>query len=217
MKQLQVLELNDNRIHGRIMNDFYTLNKLKLLDLSNNLLEGEISKNIGNFTQLQDLQIFTNFFTGSVPSEIGQLSQLRTLLIQNTSLTGTIPTSICNIPTLTVLLSDCASPPIPPQISCQCCTLCFSDYYYEIVSDNAQQLDIEQVSIYSNTAYYNSELIKYNGNPLGRITEYRDGKGTKNMKSDQNNNFNYQQYMLYHNSLENQKVAKSYKRDYLGY
>ncbi|CDP05584.1 unnamed protein product [Coffea canephora] len=98
--QLQVLNLSQNHLTGRIPDKIGNLKQIETLDLSMNALFGAIPESLSDLYSLNSLNFLTyldlsgNNLQGSIPHEIGQLPKLTDLLLSDNSLNGTIPTNL---------------------------------------------------------------------------------------------------------------------------
>lgn len=81
LKDLEVLNLAFNFIHGRIPERLWELTNLRELYLHFNQLEGKISPKIGKLTKLTRVQLDHNHLTGVIPSTIGDLKNLEGLFL----------------------------------------------------------------------------------------------------------------------------------------
>ncbi len=145
LKMLEHLNLDTNRIGGVLPLELFQLQRLEILAVSNNQFSGTLSTMIGNLLNLTWIQLFGNkAFSGTIPTQIGFLKNLTVLTVQHTNFTGYMPDSVCALREseklvngtvvsvggkLSTLQADCASPPYPPRLQCNCCTGCFSELY----------------------------------------------------------------------------------------
>eukprot|EP00540_Astrosyne_radiata_P017154 CAMPEP_0116869948 /NCGR_PEP_ID=MMETSP0418-20121206/28033_1 /TAXON_ID=1158023 /ORGANISM="Astrosyne radiata, Strain 13vi08-1A" /LENGTH=637 /DNA_ID=CAMNT_0004506081 /DNA_START=48 /DNA_END=1960 /DNA_ORIENTATION=- len=97
--QLSNLGIEDNEIDGSLETIFATApaNTLEVVQVENNKLTGRIPTRIGLFQKLQDLWVHNNFLTGTIPTEIGLLRLLDVVLISGNLLRGSIPTEVGNL------------------------------------------------------------------------------------------------------------------------
>jgi len=79
---------------------------------------------IREYTNLEGLELTGNGLRGAVPSSLGMLLKLTSLTLDKNDLTGSIPGPFCQ-QTFEHLDADCGDH--PPQVSCHCCTQCWSD------------------------------------------------------------------------------------------
>lgn len=93
---VEMLELENNNLKGKLPEEISDLQALQTLILSWNSLEGEIPESICELKDLSGFLIKQNMLTGQIPSEIGSLP-LMALDVTYNSLTGNIPESIADI------------------------------------------------------------------------------------------------------------------------
>ncbi|PWA86861.1 Leucine-rich repeat-containing protein [Artemisia annua] len=121
MKQLKVLDLSSNEIHGQIPhwageiggNELYRLNLshnfitglpqfqwygLEQLYLQSNLIEGPFPPSICNMSNLWYLDMSNNRINGVIPKNIS--SSLQVLIVKSNKIEGLFPLSICNMSNL---------------------------------------------------------------------------------------------------------------------
>ena len=117
-RSIQVIDLSDNQLKGKLPHDMFLVNSLQVLDLHGNSLsgilpdtvsmdsnvkyltlhdnnlEGGLGKSLQAMKQLEHLDLSNNKFTGTMPTELGTLSNLRYLFLAFNEQfeTGTIPT-----------------------------------------------------------------------------------------------------------------------------
>ncbi|XP_012454489.2 probable LRR receptor-like serine/threonine-protein kinase At3g47570 [Gossypium raimondii] len=115
---LQFLEIENNKILGRIPDGIGNLINLGVLQVSQNQLSGPIPVNIGRIQKLNSFDARNNFLTGTIPYSIGNLTGLTLLALGVNNLQGNIPSSLGNCQNLLVLgLSyNNLSGSIPPQV-----------------------------------------------------------------------------------------------------
>ncbi|XP_076893805.1 cuscuta receptor 1-like [Bidens hawaiensis] len=88
---LEVLNLQNNLIHGSIMLSSTNLN-IKLLDISGNLLTGVIPIHIQKFLPgITHLNLSRNSLDGVIPSSLGEMDELNTLDLSHNKLSGEVP------------------------------------------------------------------------------------------------------------------------------
>ncbi|KAK3423617.1 hypothetical protein EUGRSUZ_F00281 [Eucalyptus grandis] len=101
-KNLSVLNLRTNMIHGVIPRKFAKDNKLRTIDLSRNRFEGTLPRMkdtfpdwLGTLPKLQVLVLRSNMFHGFVssPREACSFSELRIFDLSNNNLSGLLPVS----------------------------------------------------------------------------------------------------------------------------
>ncbi|XP_062197976.1 disease resistance protein BAK6-like [Phragmites australis] len=100
LKNLQYLELYENRLNGSIPPTLGKLSHLVSLDLQDNNIVGTIPTSLGAISTLRFLRLSANMLTGSIPPSMGNLMSLEFLELQNNELSGSIPASLGKIKTL---------------------------------------------------------------------------------------------------------------------
>ncbi len=120
------LKLDHNELSGQLPSELGRLTTLKHLAIDNNAFTGPIPSELGQLTVVTEISMNNNNFTGTVPAELARLSQMKFLSIQNNGLTGSVNDTLCLHRTWKRLVSDCADGN-PPEIECDCCTLCCPD------------------------------------------------------------------------------------------
>ncbi|XP_028800005.1 putative receptor-like protein kinase At3g47110 [Neltuma alba] len=113
------LDLNSNRLYGKLPKELLQLQRLEILNLSYNSLSGEIPSWIGSLFTLQHLILGNNSFGGIIPPSISNLSKLETLDLNSNSLQGSIPFDIGRLQNLKILRLSVneLSGNMPPSIS----------------------------------------------------------------------------------------------------
>ncbi|PPS18636.1 hypothetical protein GOBAR_AA01938 [Gossypium barbadense] len=112
------LEIDENKIMGRIPDGIGNLLNLEVLFASENQLSGSIPFEIGRLQKLNKFFAHINFLTGTIPHSIGNLSALTKVGLDFNNLQGNIPPSIGKCQSLlglTVSYNN-LSGPIPPQL-----------------------------------------------------------------------------------------------------
>ncbi|KAL6544306.1 hypothetical protein OROGR_010803 [Orobanche gracilis] len=89
------LDLSDNRLTGKIPEDFGKLEKLEVLSLFHNKLSGEMPQSIGLLPNLKYFKVFTNNLSGILPPEIGSNLKLETFEVGENHFTGNLPENLC--------------------------------------------------------------------------------------------------------------------------
>ncbi|KAJ0753783.1 putative protein kinase RLK-Pelle-LRR-VII-3 family [Helianthus annuus] len=100
---LQVLDLQQNQIHGDFPLWLTDLATLTALDVSGNRLSGEIPGEIGRLKQLEELKLANNSLSGLFPSEIKELVNLRVLNLEGNLFSGKIPKFLSELTGLKML------------------------------------------------------------------------------------------------------------------
>ncbi|RVW50371.1 putative LRR receptor-like serine/threonine-protein kinase [Vitis vinifera] len=76
---LEVLDLQENHIHGVFPSWLTEVSTLRILDLSGNFFSGILPIEIGNLLRLEELRVANNSLQGGVPREIQKCSLLQVL------------------------------------------------------------------------------------------------------------------------------------------
>ncbi|KAK1557579.1 hypothetical protein Q3G72_027444 [Acer saccharum] len=97
MRQLQVLNLDGNRLQGSIPSEICYLRNLGELRLSDNKFFGSIPACMGDITSLRVLQLNSNNLTSTIPSSLWNLIDILDLNLSNNSLIGELPLDIGNL------------------------------------------------------------------------------------------------------------------------
>lgn len=95
--KLQKLYLNDNYLTGPLLGYLSQLQELNTLSIVNNEISGSIPPEIGSLNSLKEIFLYNNKLSGSIPEDLGNLSNLTELRLQNNLLEGIIPETICNL------------------------------------------------------------------------------------------------------------------------
>ena len=103
LDSLESLLLLNNSLNGRLPSEIGKLKKLTLFNLSHNHFVGPIPIEFGNLKHLNWLYLEFNDLSGSIPSSIGMLLNLIYLDLSNNALSGNIPPSIGKLANLTSL------------------------------------------------------------------------------------------------------------------
>ena len=101
--RVQRLNLDYNRLSGRIPSTVGSLEELRWLALSNNSLSGGIPASLGGLSKLEFAYLQGNDLNGGIPSRLSDLSQLQLLNLGYNALTGTIPGSLGDLANLEIL------------------------------------------------------------------------------------------------------------------
>ncbi|XP_059631110.1 receptor-like protein EIX2 [Cornus florida] len=99
MTQLNVLDLRDNFLFGKIPLTIRNLSSLLILDLSHNQFSGEVPIFLENksdllLNSLKYLRLESNMFSGLLPENLGEFRNRKHLLLADNLFCGPIPTSI---------------------------------------------------------------------------------------------------------------------------
>ncbi len=126
-RTMTLLDLSNNNFEGPIrINAAKPPMKLAKLDVSNNALNGTLDPHIGTLSTLQHVSIDNNKFSGQLPRKWSSLKQLQELSIHSNDLSGKVADGLCALADsgeLRNFTADCSGD--PPQIECECCTLCY--------------------------------------------------------------------------------------------
>jgi hypothetical protein len=102
-KRVIAINLDRNKIRGKIPSSFGNLSELTTISLEQNLIHGSIPSTIGNLTKLINLNLQNNGLEDSIPSSIGNLQELTTLNLHDNKLSGNIPLTLANLSKLETL------------------------------------------------------------------------------------------------------------------
>ncbi|XP_048234884.1 receptor-like protein EIX1 [Ricinus communis] len=93
LQNFQSLDLNRNENLSASCSKLFrgTWRKIQVLDLSNNKLHGRLHASLGNMTSLIVLQLYMNAIEGRIPSSIGMLCNLKHINLSLNKLTGSLP------------------------------------------------------------------------------------------------------------------------------
>ncbi|KAE8707313.1 NAD(P)-linked oxidoreductase superfamily protein isoform 1 [Hibiscus syriacus] len=81
----------------------FLLRNLSLLELQNNNFDGKLSPDIANLSKLVRLDVSSNNFSGEIPDVFSQLHDFQFLVAYSNQFTGGIPSSLSNCPTISLL------------------------------------------------------------------------------------------------------------------
>jgi len=104
LKNLEHLDLSENKIEGNIPGFIFKTTSLRHLDLRSNKLEGTIPNEIRNLVNLQYLSLYDNSFSGSIPNGITNLKNLEYINLSNNQLEGYIPYEVVHMKLKTLRL-----------------------------------------------------------------------------------------------------------------
>ena len=115
---LNVLNVGDNELVGKIPRWIWNLLDLLVLSLTNNNFEGPIPIEFCELQHLVQLDLSNNYFTGIVPSCFSNLSKVESILLSNNMLSGPFPEGFQNNSALMILdlSNNCLSNDIPKWI-----------------------------------------------------------------------------------------------------
>ncbi|XP_071717769.1 receptor-like protein 9DC3 [Rutidosis leptorrhynchoides] len=103
LRNLEVLELSSNDIHGQFPTSICNMSNLRKLYLSENSFRGVIPQCLGNITDLDRLYMYSNKLEGLLPPSICNLGRLSSLDLSNNSLGGVIPQCFGNLSNLAIM------------------------------------------------------------------------------------------------------------------
>ncbi|GER27556.1 leucine-rich receptor-like protein kinase family protein [Striga asiatica] len=103
LKNLQVLELSENRLTGLIPEAIGGLSQLYALSLGGNQLHGHIPSDICRLRRLGELYLYDNSLMGPLPDCFGQLKSLTIAHLYSNEFNSTVPPSLWNLVDLNVL------------------------------------------------------------------------------------------------------------------
>ncbi|WP_420635128.1 leucine-rich repeat domain-containing protein [Candidatus Palauibacter sp.] len=109
------IDLNGNRLTGRIPPEVAGFPRLRLLRLDNNRVTGPIPAELGALAELERLILSLNDLSGEIPPEIGDLVKLQVLYLNHNQLRGSIPPQLTNLVDLRILFlnENALEGPIP--------------------------------------------------------------------------------------------------------
>lgn len=88
---LNIIDLSNNNLIGKIPTELMNLSKLFSLNLSGNHLTGEIPEKISALQELESLDLSRNNLFGEIPSSMANMSSLGYLNLSYNNLSGKIP------------------------------------------------------------------------------------------------------------------------------
>ncbi|KAK3436965.1 hypothetical protein EUGRSUZ_C01565, partial [Eucalyptus grandis] len=94
---LEILNLIDNQLVGKIPDELGSLSKLQALGLAINSLAGSIPHSIGNLSQLYELSLMKNGLQGEIPKTLSKLHGLSFVQLAYNQLTDEIHPAIFNM------------------------------------------------------------------------------------------------------------------------
>eukprot|EP01018_Ginkgo_biloba_P040346 Gb_09394 [translate_table: standard] len=105
MTGLEVLDLSDNKLHGKIPSSLGNCLEMVTLRLTKNNLEGEIPMEIGNSPRIETLHLNGNRLTETLSSNgLQNSSALQILDVGNNKISGHIPRWLGNLSKLSILV-----------------------------------------------------------------------------------------------------------------
>ena len=108
LRELRVLNLEDNEFKGSLPAELGSLVNLEILDLGDwaggyNNMTGGIPLQLGNLSNLKVLDLSGNDFDGPIPPELSELAKLEELHLESNPLQGNIPSELGTLKNLEVL------------------------------------------------------------------------------------------------------------------
>ncbi|RCV05415.1 hypothetical protein SETIT_1G082600v2 [Setaria italica] len=104
LRNLAILDLGGNMLHGKIPNSIGQLKRLEELHLENNNMTGELPSTLSNCTNIITIDLKGNNFSGELQKvNFSNLSNLEVLDLLYNNFTGTIPESIYSCSNLIAL------------------------------------------------------------------------------------------------------------------
>ncbi|XP_059629361.1 receptor-like protein EIX2 [Cornus florida] len=101
---LEFINLVNNNLSGKIPSSMGSLDFLESLHLRNNSLSGELPLSLQNCTRLVAIDFGENEFSGSIPTWIGErLSNLKILILRSNKFQSYIPKKLCALSSLQIL------------------------------------------------------------------------------------------------------------------
>ncbi|KAE8677095.1 putative LRR receptor-like serine/threonine-protein kinase [Hibiscus syriacus] len=97
---MEVLDFNENHIHGEFPSWLTSLTTLRILDFSGNFFTGLLPVEIGNLFNLQELRVANNSLNGSVPNQLVQCSSLKVVDFEGNQFSGKLPAFLSQLRSL---------------------------------------------------------------------------------------------------------------------
>merc|ERR1712150_129500 len=85
-----------------------------------NELSGSIPSELGQMNKMFSLALNNNKLNHEIPIELGFMTNLDRLHVNHNELTGQLPMEICNLKSIKAVRADCL------EVTCPCCTKCFT-------------------------------------------------------------------------------------------
>ncbi|OAY43747.1 receptor-like protein 7 [Manihot esculenta] len=108
-KNLGVLNLRKNNFGGNIQDNFPANCHLKTLDMSRNLLEGKVPQSLINCNTLEVLDLGSNKFNDTFPCLLRNMSSLRVLVLRDNNFYGNISCTRTDVKWTNLQIVDIAS------------------------------------------------------------------------------------------------------------
>ncbi|CAA3022019.1 Hypothetical predicted protein [Olea europaea subsp. europaea] len=91
------VDLGNAGLEGPLVSELGILANLQYLQVQRNKIGGKIPRALGNLTKLVSLGLDQNRLSGSIPETVGNLRLLRFLSLNSNKLTGRIPNSVIEL------------------------------------------------------------------------------------------------------------------------
>ncbi|XP_022764250.1 probable LRR receptor-like serine/threonine-protein kinase At3g47570 [Durio zibethinus] len=101
---LELLAASENQLSGSIPPGIGRLQKLGVFYASRNSLSGVLPPSFGNLTMLTKLALSGNNLQGNIPSSLGKCENLIELYLYNNNLSGSIPPEVIGLSSLSLTL-----------------------------------------------------------------------------------------------------------------
>ncbi|KAM3684007.1 hypothetical protein ACJW31_11G009200 [Castanea mollissima] len=102
MPSLQILDLSENLLTGKIPLSIQKMGDLRILYLKSNQLSGKLPNYWNELPNLQVVDISYNHLHGKIPRSMGFLSSLSILVLSNNHLNGEMPSTLQNCSLLSI-------------------------------------------------------------------------------------------------------------------
>jgi len=89
---------SNNNLIGSIPASFFNDNSLRYIDFSGNALSGQFPRDISNVSKLNRIIFEANNLSGTIPGEIGKISGLEVLNVESNAFSGALPSSLFTLP-----------------------------------------------------------------------------------------------------------------------
>ncbi|GKU89948.1 hypothetical protein SLEP1_g4016 [Rubroshorea leprosula] len=94
IRYLNILDLQMNKFHGIIPNSFVKWSELRTLNLNGNQMEGRLPSSLVNCSYLEVLDVGNNYLNDTFPHWLGVLPSLKVLILQSNRFHGAINNSM---------------------------------------------------------------------------------------------------------------------------
>ncbi|XP_038985177.1 probable LRR receptor-like serine/threonine-protein kinase At3g47570 [Phoenix dactylifera] len=172
---LQVLQLDDNRLRGTLPSSIANLSTtLQWLVLGGNQISGSLPSDIGKFFNLTLLDLGRSHLTGSIPDSVGELRSLQRLYLSNNKLSGPIPTSIGNLTQLSELdlVVNSLTGSIPATLG-NCQALVYLDLSYNKLTGGIPKEVVSLSSLSQYLGLSHNSLVGALPSEIGSLTNLR--------------------------------------------